>query len=79
MKTKYKYIHFVYADIKNESAMGGRLNQWVCRNNKSKSDLGLICFNGKWRCWEFWPDERSAFTTDCLADIIDFLKQLEKE
>lgn len=79
MKTKYKYIHFVLADIKNDSVLGGRLKRWICRNNKSKFDLGIFHFNDEWKCWEFCPNEYTGFTINCLADIIGFMKQLEKK
>lgn len=71
MKTKYKYIHFKMGHPENLE------QDWICCNNKTNDLLGEFHFNKKWKCYEFWPCGMTAFTDDCLADIIDFIKQLE--
>lgn len=70
MKTKYKHLFFVQNGEK-----------WDCRNGKEKYWLllGVVHYNLRWKCFEFWPEERMAFTDDCLTDIADFLKQLNEE
>lgn len=73
MKTVYKYIKFVQsidAEVKSS---------WVCYNTKVNYRLGWVEWNSRWKCWQFCPADNTAFTTDCLADIIHFLKQLAKE
>ena len=69
MKTRYKYINFV--------KIGDA--EWWCHNNKSNVLLGKTGFNLRWKCFEFYPQPDIAFTDDCLADIIDFMKQLEQK
>ncbi len=67
MKTKYKYIEFVFID------------NWICRNKKHGDALGLCLYDFSWHQWIFHPNGKSIFSEDCLSDIQDFLRQLNKE
>ena len=66
MKTVYKYINFVI----------GLPNEWTVWNNKSDDYLGVIVYNKRWKEWEFIPEPNTAYTTQCLLDLADFIKQL---
>ena len=68
MKTQYKYINF------NE-AIGWDI--WECRNNKTNHCLGEIQYSDQWKCFVFISESNCQFSSDCLADIIDFMKQLK--
>lgn len=67
MKTKYKYIHFI----------NGMPNEWTVWNNKTDDYLGAIVFNKRWKEWEFCPEPFTGYTTQCLLDLADFIKQLK--
>jgi len=68
MKTRYKYIEFVsHPDIPDI---------WVCRNRRYKTILGGTERYAKWSQHSFSADVASVFSSDCLEDIADFLKQL---
>lgn len=70
-KTKYKHIFF-------ESKKIGRSILWICRNNKTKAHLGFVTYYNPWRRWIFEGIQGCVFDTSCLADIIDFMKQLRE-
>ena len=72
MKTKYKYIKF-------EPGVGTATEAWICCNTKDNYRLGWVEWYPRWKCWQFCPAGDTAFTTDCLADIIHFIGQLKKE
>ena len=70
MKTKYKYIHF------EQTIMVGF---WNCINNNLGIVLGVVSYYKPWRQHIFNAEcENIVFSQDCLADIIDFIKQLNK-
>ena len=76
MKTKYKFIQFV--QINSE-----KINEvWSCRNNKSGYELGCIMWNGSWQQYCYIPSNKEGvlvdYSSDCLEDIADFIKQLKK-
>lgn len=70
MKTKYKWVEFIYNEDRES---------WDVWNHRFKQYLGYIKFNvsTNWKEWEFLPDSYTLFTKQCLADIIDFIKQLD--
>lgn len=69
MKTKYRFIHFEQTILKGF---------WNCINNKSKTVLGVVSYYKPWKQYVFNAEDASnIFSQDCLADIIDFMKQLE--
>ena len=69
MKTKYKYIEFK----KDVSGV------WHCGNHKTDDYLGRVMWVKRWKCYEFVPNEGTAYTVECLADLADFIRQLEQE
>lgn len=66
MKTKYKYIEFEFL---------GTANIWTIKNWRYKQYLGQLNYIEKWKQWELAPNDNTGWTMDCLADIIDFVKQ----
>ena len=71
MKTTYKYIHFEQATLDRV---------WNCINNKHKIVLGVVSYYLPWKQYVFnalYSDD--VFSQDCLEDIIDFMKQLDKK
>lgn len=72
MKTKYKHIHFERHGIGSEP----QRIIYLCRNNKTNSVLGGIEYYHSWRKFVFEGKENAVFDTSCLANIIDFMKQL---
>ena len=71
MKTKYKHIHFA------EAMISGVNKTYWCKNNKTDGILGLVEYYPPWRKYVFSTDGDCVFDISCLADIIDFMKQLE--
>lgn len=72
MKTKYKHIYFV------EFPVALKKPAYLCRNNKTSGELGKILYYPLWRKYVFEGFEGCVFDEKCLADIIDFMKQLSK-
>lgn len=74
MKTRYKYIHFTKYD---------HCDYWdiETNNNPSAPPLGIIEWYSRWKQWCFTPNKNinTIFNVSCLADIIDFIKQLGKK
>lgn len=70
MKTRYRFIHF------EQTIMNGF---WNCVNNKHKTVLGVVSYYKPWKQFVFNAEDPSdIFSQDCLADIIDFMKQLNE-
>lgn len=68
MKTKYKFIYFE----------AGYRDCWFCYSNKKKTALGLVEYYGRWKQWCYFPASETVYSHDCLADIRDFLNQLNR-
>ena len=71
MKTKYKFIHFI-----NPGGNHFGNDFWVCRNNKSKIELGQVEYYSLWSQYCYFPMAKAVYNSGCLDDISDFLKQL---
>ena len=74
MKTKYRHIHFnklasLY-DYEDKPC-------YNCKNSKQKSMLGQVFYYDQWNRYLFEGNAGCVFDTSCLADIIDFMKQLK--
>ena len=71
MKTKYRFIHF------SPTILDGI---WNCVNNRHQTVLGVVSYYKPWKQYVFnAEDPADIFSQDCLEDIIDFMKQLNKE
>lgn len=68
MKTRYKYIEFQQDE---------KTKEWNCNNIKGGDWLGMVWYYKEWKQWVFCDiNDDAIFSTDCLLDIADFLKQL---
>ena len=74
MKTKYK--HIIFREYKVETDPHHPV--YICRNNRSGDVLGGVEYYQSWRRYVFEGKQGAVFDTSCLADIIDFMKQLGK-
>jgi len=73
MKSKYKYIHFIETD----ELVNGR-KVWECKNNRTKAILAKLFYYKQWKQYCFTQYEQGVIFNDgCLADTIDFIKQLQ--
>ena len=41
--------------------------------------LGIIKWHGGWRQYVFWPDDKTAWSQDCLIDVAYFLRRIKEE
>jgi len=75
MKKKYKFIHFVNNNQwnQNSSSIAGC---WICKNNKSKTALGHVRYDSLWHQYCYFSTVPAVYSSGCLDDISDFLKQL---
>jgi hypothetical protein len=71
VKTVYEYIEF---EVMAEKP---RTTVWVCLNRHHGEVLGQVYWHGPWRQYCFFPGE-AVFSGGCLADIADFLKQVNE-
>lgn len=71
LRTDYRFIRFV--------STPAIPNVWACLNRKSGDALGGVEWYAPWRQYVFSADEMALFSHDCLADVADFLKQLNAE
>ena len=71
MKTEYKYIEFEKSvrTFKDKP-------MWTCLNCKSQTPLATAFWYKPWRQYVIAAEPNCVFNTTCLADIIDFLNQL---
>ena len=69
LKTKYKFIHFIE---------GNADTKWKCCNNRDYSILGTIEYYPRWKQYVIEFTERCVFNNQCLKDIADFLKDLNR-
>jgi hypothetical protein len=51
---------------------------YIVRNNK-KDVLGIIFFWKKWKCWVWEQQESIIMSDDCLEQVINKLKELNKK
>jgi len=73
MKTRYKYINFAKVSETPKTSV------WACNNNSSGDLLGRVGWYPGWRQYCFLPTPETIFSTGCMEDICDFIKQLHDE
>lgn len=69
MKTEYRYVHFV-------DMSGDEYQYWNCVNTKHGDILGFVAIYDPWNQWCYFPGEDVVYSSECLDDIADFLRQL---
>lgn len=67
-----KYINFQLVEKKPKT------NLYICANNKSGAPLGWIKWFPGWRQYCFFAESFPVFSADCLDDISEFLKDINK-
>lgn len=77
MKTEYQYL--VFEQKKVEGFYKTKNTPWTCMNKGSRSELGVIKWHGAWRQYCYFPLIQAVYSSGCLDDIADFLKQLNKK
>jgi hypothetical protein len=70
MKTVYKHIEFV--------PYGSDPSDYACRSLKGGFLLGYTHFLPDWEQVCFFPEEGTVHSATCLADIVSFLRQVNK-
>jgi hypothetical protein len=73
LKTRYKYVHFESPEEEQKHS------RWMVVNNKSGALLAWLKWYSGWRQYCFYPLYGTMFSHSCLADIVNFIKQLEKK
>jgi hypothetical protein len=70
MKTTYRYIKFNLGDS----------GIWWCRPRRGDplEFLGTVEVFERWHQYCFFPREDTVYSSECLDDIADFLRQLNK-
>ena len=67
---RYEYIHFEkMADLSKTSV-------WVCRNNRSLGELGIVKWHPTWRQYCYFPTGQAVYSQGCLKDIQSFINIL---
>jgi hypothetical protein len=51
---------------------------FVVRNKKDVCSLGTIEFFKDWRCWVWYQDKDVIMSSECLQQVVDKLKELDK-
>jgi hypothetical protein len=70
-----KYIQFVDAGYSSS----GKTKVWDVATKEDAEDLiGEIKWFGPWRCYAFYPFEKTVFEKTCLRDIADFCEKQTK-
>jgi len=69
LKTKYKHILFEQV---------GDSKTWIIRNKKTAGKLGFVEYYPRRHRYVFEGFEGCVYDETCLADIIDFLRQLKE-
>jgi len=52
-------------------------NRFIIKNKKDEG-LGMILFDNKWKRW-IWELDWTKYTSECLEQIVNKLKELEKQ
>ena len=50
--------------------------KYILVNKKEGEKVGEIYYHVSWRKWVFEPESASYFDTECLNDIVDWLKDI---
>ncbi len=54
----------------------GKTEIWNILSKSSEFILGRISWYGPWRQYCFFPSPNSVFNNTCMAEIIEFIKEL---
>lgn len=70
MKTKYKFISFIFIEQKPKTQV------YKCINNSSQNELGIIKYYPAWRQYCYFPTIQAVYSKGCLEDINNFIESL---
>lgn len=81
MKIKYKYIRF---EKDEKYSNNHKTEKYYCVNNSGDYYLGFVKWYPQWRQYCFyiqkdWIISCAMFSSGCLDDISDFLKQINQD
>ncbi|HKQ57980.1 MAG TPA: hypothetical protein VJY35_08935 [Candidatus Eisenbacteria bacterium] len=62
------FIHF----LPGERSKSGKTQTWVAWSQGT--DLGLVAWFGRWRCYAFWPRAGIVLDRQCLRQVANFLE-----
>ena len=71
MKTEYQYIIISELEV-----APGRSTKKYAVQTKNGIWLGAIGWYSRWRQYTFAPEPGSIFSSGCMVDVCDFIKQL---
>ena len=54
------------------SGASGKTLLWEVWTVGGAEKLGIVSWFGRWRCYAFFPDNRTVYERRCLRDIADF-------
>jgi hypothetical protein len=68
-----KYIRFLDAGY----SASGKTHVWHVATKEDREDLiGEIRWFGSWRCYAFYPYDKTVYEKTCLRDIADFCEKM---
>lgn len=67
-----KYLGLSWAG----TSASGKTEVWRVTSMSSGDLLGGVCWYGPWRQYVFEPEDATVFNSGCLADIRDFLVEM---
>jgi len=62
--------------VKIQGKVKAKTDTWECLTNKGNLPLGGVFWYTRWRKYCFSIEYGAVFDENCLANIVDFLKQL---
>jgi len=74
VERKYRFF-----TISEYGAINGKPVYRIVSNGHDRDTLGNIYWYPAWKCWVFETEPGSIWSEDCLANIIAFLGEVNKE
>jgi hypothetical protein len=63
------YIQFIY----HGNSLSGKTKTWLVATIEDENDrIGEIKWFGPWRCYAFFPSDKTVFEKKCLRNIANF-------
>lgn len=75
LQTDFPHVCF----IEMENTTGREMTRWSCDTPDGSFSFGIVQWDSFWKQYLFFPIGIRVFVYDCLAEIADFLKQLNDE
>lgn len=77
MKTDYKYIRFAEAKAELTPEFAEKHKVWIITAWDGLL-IGSVTYYGPWRQYCLLPQPDTVWSAGCLADVQDFITQLEE-